>query len=328
MEIRRFQSGDEVYIAQIYNESFSDWIEVLGSKYEYFFITPPEVGTWLSNGSSGFHSIWVAEVDENVVGFTHCFLHSEHGDREVPLLRIVPNDWNMGQSRIAVLRNQRRKGIASALLRHSEDFAKEKGAEFIIVVTFSDNKPAEQLLTKLGYIHKDFYYFTPYSQSKDFIQDAIFAHFDLLKSIPLVRTNYDVTIRHAAIKDVDELQTLSKRSATWIVPEFFTKKWIRDYILGLFGHTILIAELDNQIVGAMDFIDIRCRIGVPGVLPEHRRKGIGYTLFHALLKEMKSKGLDEAIADSGLGRTEAIQMYERFGFEIRRRHHSWFKKIK
>ena len=328
MEIRRFQSRDEADVAQIHNEAFSDWIEVLGSKYEYYYVTPPEVGNWLSNGSSGFHSILVAEVDEKVVGYIHCFLHSEHGEREVPILRIVPNDWNMGQGKIAVLQNFRRNGIASALLKHSEDYAKEKGAEFIIVVTFSDNEPAEKLLTKLGFIHKDLHYYTPYSKSKALIHDSIYAHFDLSKPIPLVRKNDDVTIRPAAIKDVDGIQTLSKKSVTWIVPEFFTKKWIRDYIIGLYDHTIMIAELDGQIVGAMDFINIKCRIGIPGVLPEYRRMGIGYTLLHELLKEMKSRGLDEAIADSGLGRTDAIRMYERFGFEIRRKHHSWFKEIK
>lgn len=327
MHIRRFRSGDEIDIAHIHNEAFSDWIDILGAKYEYFYTTSLEVGTWISNGDSGFRSLWVAEIDGQPVGFIHCFLHSEKGAREIRVIRIVPNDWSMGQSRLAVRRGFRHQGIASALLKHIEDYAKEQGVELVVVVSFSDNRPAEQLLDKLGYTHEDFHYYPPFSEKEPIVHDTLYAHFNLSKPIPLIHERADLCIRYATVEDVRGLQALSKKSAVWVDSAIFTEKWIRDYILGLFGHVVILAELDGQIVGAMDYMENCCRIGIPGILPELRKQGIGYSLFHALLKNMQSRGLDEAIADSGLGRTDAIRMYKRFGFEIRRMQYSWFKHL-
>ena len=54
----------------------------------------------------------------------------------------------------------RRSGIASALLRHAEMFARSTGAERLTLATAHDNLTAQALYRKLGYIREEhFWYF-------------------------------------------------------------------------------------------------------------------------------------------------------------------------
>jgi ribosomal protein S18 acetylase RimI-like enzyme len=327
MNIRRFHSGDETDIANIYNESFSHWISSLGSKYEYFHIGPSDVFAWLSKNNDGFDSIWITEIDGMIVGYVQCFLHSEKGEHEIKVLNISPNDWNMGQSNLAISAEFRRKGIASALLDFCEKFAFEKGAKIVFVQLFSDNIDASRVLIHRGYTHNEFHYYSGYSESEPIACDSVYAYFDLSKEIPIIHYNDQIIVRPANLNDINDIRILSILSATWVDPLLFTEKWIRDYILGFFGNTVLVAELDGRVVGVMDFMESRCRIGIAGVLPEYRRMGIGYTLFYELLKAMQIRGLDEAIADTGVTQQDAIHMYERFGMEIKRRQHIWIKEV-
>jgi ribosomal protein S18 acetylase RimI-like enzyme len=54
----------------------------------------------------------------------------------------------------------RRKGIATALLRHAEEFARSSGAERLTLATAHDNVAAQCVYRKLGYIREEhFWYF-------------------------------------------------------------------------------------------------------------------------------------------------------------------------
>lgn len=50
-----------------------------------------------------------------------------------------------------VMPNHRRKGIGAALVRHAEDWAKERGDRQIGLQVFTSNQPALQLYQTLGY---------------------------------------------------------------------------------------------------------------------------------------------------------------------------------
>ena len=91
--------------------------------------------------------------------------------------------------------------------------------------------------------------------------------------------------------------------------------------------TILIAEYRGEVVGVMDFNKNSNRIGIPGILPRYRKKGIGYTIFYNLLENMREMGLSKAIADTGIILSDAIKMYNQFNFKIARSQQSWIKLL-
>jgi len=56
--------------------------------------------------------------------------------------------------------NGRRRGVASALMQHAETFARETGAERLTLATAHDNRRAQSLYKRLGYIRDEhFWYF-------------------------------------------------------------------------------------------------------------------------------------------------------------------------
>jgi len=52
----------------------------------------------------------------------------------------------------------RRSGIAAALLRHAEEFARSAGAERLTLATAHDNAAAQALYRKLGYIREEHFW--------------------------------------------------------------------------------------------------------------------------------------------------------------------------
>jgi ribosomal protein S18 acetylase RimI-like enzyme len=54
----------------------------------------------------------------------------------------------------------RRRGVAAALMRHAEHFARETGAERLTLATAHDNLRAQSLYRGLGYVREEhFWYF-------------------------------------------------------------------------------------------------------------------------------------------------------------------------
>jgi GNAT superfamily N-acetyltransferase len=186
----------------------------------------------------------------------------------------------------------------------------------------------ESLLTKLGFSHPGIFYYSPYSEVNPLGHDSVYACRDMTISIPEVSLNSDVLVRPVEDRDIDGLIVLFRKSAFWIEEEV-THDWILEYftLIRNEGGRILIAEINNKIVGAMDYMKSRGRIGIPGVLPEYRGYGVGHTLFYWLLRAMQNDGISYAIADTGIILLDTIKMYERFGFDIPRRQHMWVKVL-
>ncbi|MEZ4860642.1 MAG: GNAT family N-acetyltransferase [Caldilineaceae bacterium] len=87
------------------------------------------------------------------------------------------------------------------------------------------------------------------------------------------------------------------------------------------------AELDGEVVGLMECFRNGV-IGIPGILPGYRRRGVGTTLFYHLLRAMQQAGYPLAVGDTGVIQQEMIQLYEHFGFDCTRRLLNWVKSHK
>jgi GNAT superfamily N-acetyltransferase len=88
---------------------------------------------------------------------------------------------------------------------------------------------------------------------------------------------------------------------------------------------ILVAEIDGHVVGSMEFRPWGV-LGITGVRPGFRRRGIGAALLAATVAEMKQRGLGHALADTHWSDADAIRLSERMGFDTSRWLHSWMRR--
>jgi Acetyltransferase (GNAT) family len=116
---------------------------------------------------------------------------------------------------------------------------------------------------------------------------------------------YDFIVRRAAIEDYQEL--------IYFVENEFGHRWIRSIKNGFFkiGQIpIFIALEDKRILGFACYDVVRNKKGIfgpMGTLTSGRSNGIGKTLLHYCLSEMKSIGYEYAI----IGEAGPIEFYER-----------------
>jgi ribosomal protein S18 acetylase RimI-like enzyme len=88
------------------------------------------------------------------------------GRRAVGFMHLIPSANTLAMRPIWFLEDlyvepsMRRSGIAAALLRHAEEFARSSGAERLTLATAHDNAAAQALYRKLGYVREEhFWYF-------------------------------------------------------------------------------------------------------------------------------------------------------------------------
>ncbi|MFQ6064114.1 MAG: GNAT family N-acetyltransferase [Candidatus Bathyarchaeia archaeon] len=328
VKVRSFLNGDEKVVAHIHNMAFAEWIESLGKEYDYRYVTPKDVLAWIEENHSKHESLWIAEMDGEAVGYTHCHFEEIHGKKDFKELLFVHTSGDMGQSKIAVIPKHRHQGVAKALIQKCVEHFETLGANLATVATYSDNKVAEKLLQQLSFVHQQLFYYKPYSDKKPWRYDNIYAELDLSNPVkPPLRLNQDIKIRRAREEDAKDVAEVFRKSAPWspFGPNASTDQILRHYLKSASHETIFVAEDNRRVVGVMDFNNDNNRLGIPGVLPEYRKKGIGYTLFYHLLKHMRQKGFSKAIADTGLILPDPIKMYTQFGFKIIRRQHAWIK---
>jgi len=89
--------------------------------------------------------IFVAEVDENVVGFIS--LRIEPKVEEI----LLPNIKSVFVSDFIVNREFRGKGIGKLLMAKAYEYAKEKNIPYIKLSVFSANTNAKEMYRKLGF---------------------------------------------------------------------------------------------------------------------------------------------------------------------------------
>lgn len=322
MHIRQYHPGDESEIAVVYNSAFREEIETLPEIYKCKEVTVLDVQSWLKEGDT----LWVVELDERIIGYAQIRVSIEDGTREIPTLQITsPRKWTLEQSNIAIDAAYQRRGIGTHLLDSIIEKYKDS-VEFILVLTFSDNKKAERFFEKNGFNQHDAYYFLDFSEEYPMMNSSVYQVLELNDLKKPKNLNDAIIFRRARVEDTTAVTTIHRQNVWWS-EESNSIEWNRDYIKGKFGHTVFIAELDNEVVGVIDHYTDE-RVGIAGVLPHMTGKGVGSTMFYNILLTMKEEGYKYAFMDSGMTQEEAIRMYERFGFKVQRKQNAWIKKLR
>ena len=94
------------------------------------------------------HIVVVAESGDGLIGYVHACIQ--------PTLRILTHGKSLVVgSGVFVRREHRRKGICRMMFRRLEEFARERGAEFIQLGVHKDN-PAVEAYKRMGFRTKDY----------------------------------------------------------------------------------------------------------------------------------------------------------------------------
>ncbi|MFX1564290.1 MAG: GNAT family N-acetyltransferase [Promethearchaeota archaeon] len=315
------QQGQEEILANIHNVGFRECIEQLGIMYEFRenrrgdfkgLVLEPKV------------SLLVAFLDDIPVGYTCSRFVKLAEENNICRVMFEPTESNLGQSRIVVLPEYRRRGIASALIRTSLENAKEKGAEIAFIYSHSDNTAASALLTELGFVHDEVFYYPPYSNTKPYDHDNIYLELDLSQPAKRVPLNSDVKLKAPSVEDLPVLVRIFGECAPWAFGPSPSFEHVHNWLKEPWGEEQFAAVVDGEIVGVMEF-SARGQLGVPGVLPEYQRRGIGTTLLYYLLKRMQEKGYRRVLAETGIIAKDAISLYHRLGFRQVRAQWRWHK---
>lgn len=315
MRVRRFITGDEELVADLHNKSFSGYIESLPVVYGYNYITPEKV---LKDVNSTDNEFWVIEHEGRVVGYLRCRVILEETVKTVWFV-VEPKD--LGQSCIAILERIRRRGFGRNLLQKVLNFYVKEGVEVAVALVYNDNEIGENFLNTLSFNKFDIFQMD--SQSRPIANSTVFVRIDLTNPVQ-VPTVPGVLVRDACAKDAKVIAEIHAHNIWWC-DECSTTEWSQRYIDGEFGHRVLVAELDGVAVAAMDYYTSNGRVGIAGVLPNFKHRGIGSMLYATLLNEMRESGHESAFIDSGMTQEEAIRMYERFGHHPERRQNCWVK---
>jgi ribosomal protein S18 acetylase RimI-like enzyme len=100
------------------------------------------------------------------VGSTRFFLARETDGRPaLGFLHLIPAINTVAMRPIWYLEDLyvapegRRHGVASALMRHAETFARDTGAERLTLATAHNNHRAQSLYKRLGYVREDHFWY-------------------------------------------------------------------------------------------------------------------------------------------------------------------------
>ena len=324
MLVRPFREGDEEHIARIHNLGFREWIDSLSLYYGYSYLKSDDIKKWKSKDG-----LFVAEIDGEPVGFAHSGVWDAAGiliggflTHEMPY-----GFGEYGQGKIAVIPEKRRQGVGSELVRTVLNLIREGGGTLADARVYSDNTPARNLFRKFGFFHRGDVFNHPVISKRNpsYFADVRCAVFDLAQPIPKVEMNREVEVEEATEDDFEKLSDYATE-AGWV--EYFraTSKeslleWMNEQ------EVVMVADLQGRIVGCIDAEKTIGHVGVPGVLPEFRRKGIGSALLYGMLHILKSRGYARAMTDSEVINEPAWRLCRKLGFREERRIEAWVKTL-
>jgi len=107
-----------------------------------------------------------AFIQDRVTQSNGRYFLARNGEKAIAFMHLMPSTNTLAMRPIWFLEDlyvdegARRQGIATALLRHAEAFARSTGAERLTLATAHDNLAAQHIYKKLGYVHENhFFYF-------------------------------------------------------------------------------------------------------------------------------------------------------------------------
>ena len=323
LEVMPFQPGQETLVAHLHNTAFSDWRDRLEPCYRHKQVTAHTVQAW---NREPFNTIWIAYTGREAVGYANCRIKIVSGHRDFLSLAFTVTHPDWGQSSIGVIPAYRHQGIATILVQTILEHFKSRGGELVTAYAYNFNLPASRFFAHLGFSHQPLFYFDPYSSQTPWGFDAIYAELDLANPLQQVPLNPKVTIREPKPGDQAALVSIFRESAPFAFGSNPLPQQIALWLSNPAREAIFVAEFNGELVGTMEFFKDGV-IGIPGILPQYRHRGIGTTLFYHLLKKMQSAGFRKAIGDTGIIQKEMISLYHRFGFDLSKKLLTWTKVL-
>jgi ribosomal-protein-alanine N-acetyltransferase len=324
MVVRLAQDGEEERLAHLHNVGNAEYLSTLRPLYGWRTIRPEDVAKWREDPRS---EILVLATNGEIEGYAHTLRSLEKGNRDIEVMWLAPcAKWDFAQSNLVIHPDHRGRGLGKELLKGVVRSAELSNVSYVLALAFSDNQAAEQLLQSLDFHCHDVLMDSRFSATRSFQNSSVYVYLDLEGYSRPQKKNESLVIREGSSDDAEALAKIHQANVWWN-EKSWTVEWNHQYVSGMFGHRVLVGELDGQVVGAMDYFD-RGTIGIAGVLPEYQRRGIGSDIFGELLHRMKERGIVTAFADSGLTQTQAISMYGRFGFATERRQNLWALPLK
>ncbi|MEM2676261.1 MAG: ribosomal protein S18-alanine N-acetyltransferase [Candidatus Bathyarchaeia archaeon] len=132
------------------------------------------------------------------------------------------------------------------------------------------------------------------------------------------------TLRRFTPKDLQRVMYINRVC----LPENYGDYFFMD-LYNRFPETFMVAEVNGEIVG---YIMCRIELGLSNfgfsgfikkghivsiaVMPEHRRKGIGYALVSKAMEGMRFYGAKQAFLEVRVSNMPAINLYKKLGFKV------------
>lgn len=114
---------------------------------EHFPYSPWPIEQFRAELSGKTRNFIVAEMDGEIIGYAGAFLPNAGGEADIMTIAVNPE--------------HRRKGIASHFISELENWAKSRGADFMMLEVITTNESGIALYEKVGYqklnIRKNYY---------------------------------------------------------------------------------------------------------------------------------------------------------------------------
>lgn len=100
----------------------------------------------------------------SVAQYFLAWMQTPQGRRAVGFMHLIPSANTLAMRPIWFLEDlyvepfARRQGIATAFLRHAEQFARSTGAERMTLATAHDNEAAQSIYRRLGYVREEHFW--------------------------------------------------------------------------------------------------------------------------------------------------------------------------
>ncbi len=327
MEIKRLNPNNHDHICIIHNKAFSELIATLGLMFGYQRISSNDVKKWIEHENS---TILVAYEDLNPLGYIYFQFENRKGKNTMVKQAVVVETMEgRGQSRIAVIPEKRRQGIATNFLKNMIRIAEDSNMDAIVVYSYNHNHIMNHILHKFGFSHEPIFYYSSFSEEKPFVHDSVLAEYDLSKDIDLEdnRVHENLLIREYHENDFPDIQQIFSECRPDMI-EFLGKEDVGTFWLEQnWAAKTLVAEYCGEVVGCMEYNEVGI-IGIPGVKNADQNRGIGTRLLIELLKNMKLNGFKKALANTGIILPNAIKLYQKLNFDTSRELWAWVKILK
>lgn len=310
ISVAPLQRWEDSQLVEVHNLSFKDHIVRYSQLSGLRSIRVDDVEDWRKMKFFDPKGLLKAEAN-GIVGY--CFAKGDQVLNEKGEVFLGGYLKNMGDScsLFCVLPSWRRKRIGSALLENAELFIRSKGLRFIVAWAYKSDVIAQEFLRKTGYKHYEKFFVRDFSQVLPLNADVEFWKKDLTKSIlsrdTRMRQGYSVRKHQKG----DEANYAKVHNSVWAqYGQIITLEDAKRVLSDPERDQVLFIETKGEVVGSAYF-DHNGGVHLTGVIPEHRRKGVGTLLLAKTFECMQSRGYKAAYMSTSVVLTGALASYKK-----------------